>query len=238
MLALGNEIVELLQFDRPGCPYPAGSSASDLSFQHFAIVATGMAPAWQRLRTVAGWSAITRDAPQRLPKSSGGVVAFKFRDPEGHPLELLAFASADTPQKWRKTGGTDPCLGIDHSAISVADSAASSAFYDALGLAVSARTFNQGLEQEALDDVAEAQVEVTALSPTDPTPHVELLCYRVARHKPPVIARSNDIAATRLVLELCGPADMGRNCAPYSILDPDAHHLTIDHSAMNEREFP
>ena len=35
-LGLGGEVIELLQFDRPGRPYPAAGSASDLCFQHFA----------------------------------------------------------------------------------------------------------------------------------------------------------------------------------------------------------
>ena len=38
-LGLGSEIVELLQFDRPGRPYPPDTLASDLIFQHFAVVA-------------------------------------------------------------------------------------------------------------------------------------------------------------------------------------------------------
>jgi catechol 2,3-dioxygenase-like lactoylglutathione lyase family enzyme len=236
-LALGQEIVELLQFDCPGRPYPARSSACDLLFQHFAIVAADMPAAWQRLRGVKGWSSITRDEPQRLPKTSGGVTAFKFRDPEGHPLELLAFPAANTPSKWRGTGnrgmgnrGTGnnaTSLGIDHSAISIADTAVSIAFYQALNLRISARSFNQGPEQDMLDDVRGAQVEVTALSAPTPSPHVELLCYRGHSHKPPAI-RSNDIAATRLAFALCGPARAELDPIGYGILDPDGHHLVIE----------
>ena len=227
-LGLGQEIVELLQFDRPGQPYPAKSSASDLVFQHFAIVVADIGWAWQRLRAVGGWSAITRVAPQPLPKSSGGVTAFKFRDPEGHPLELLMFPAGNTPPKWRRANGNATSLGIDHSAFSVADTAISSAFYEGLGFQISARSFNRGPEQEALDDVPEARVEVTALTPTDSAPHIELLCYRSGPREAPVRHNSNDIAATRLVLELCNAADESRDSTPRRLLDPDAHYLTIE----------
>ncbi len=39
--------------------------------------------------------------PERLPARSGGVSAFKFRDPDGHPLELLAFPPEAVPPIWR-----------------------------------------------------------------------------------------------------------------------------------------
>jgi len=42
-LVLGDEIIELLEFARSGEPYPRHSRASDLIFQHFAIVASDMA---------------------------------------------------------------------------------------------------------------------------------------------------------------------------------------------------
>ena len=100
-LMLGHELVELLQFDRPGRLYPDAASASDLCFQHFAIVVADIGKAYQRLCSVDGWRAISTDGPQRLPASSGGVSAFKFRDPDGHPLELLAFPEGKSPARWR-----------------------------------------------------------------------------------------------------------------------------------------
>ncbi len=54
-----------------------------------------------RLCSVDGWTAISTDGPQRLPPSSGGVAAFKFRDPDGHPLELLAFPDRKWPAHWQ-----------------------------------------------------------------------------------------------------------------------------------------
>jgi hypothetical protein len=98
-LNLGREIIELVQFDLPGEPYPHASSSSDLVFQHFAIVVADMMRAVQRLSTIAGWTPISTGDPQHLPASSGGLIAFKFRDPEGHPLELLAFPG-DVRSNW------------------------------------------------------------------------------------------------------------------------------------------
>jgi catechol 2,3-dioxygenase-like lactoylglutathione lyase family enzyme len=226
-LGLGREIIELVQFDVPGEPYPRASSAFDLMFQHFAIVAADMPRAFQRLSTVTGWTPISRNGPQRLPESSGGVTAFKFRDPEGHPLELLAF-----PDGANSNGPAAPpnetCLGIDHSAIVVCDSAASIAFYQNLGLGVSARSFNYGPAQERLDDVPGAQVEVTALTPQRSTPHLELLCYRGIRQRPNAVRRSNDIASTRLVFELCRASSAADGAiGARSMRDPDGHVFLI-----------
>jgi catechol 2,3-dioxygenase-like lactoylglutathione lyase family enzyme len=171
-IALGDEIIELLQFDRPGRPYPDRAVSSDLYFQHFAIVVADIQLAYQRLLSAGGWTAISADGPQRLPVSSGGVTAFKFRDPDGHPLELLAFPDGQLPRHWQARSSGNLFLGIDHSAISVANSAASIAFYEALGLRVAARSLNRGPGQELLDAVLHAQVEVTALEPEQAAPHL------------------------------------------------------------------
>jgi catechol 2,3-dioxygenase-like lactoylglutathione lyase family enzyme len=227
-LGLGQQSIELLQFDRRGRPYPEASSSSDLVFQHFALVVADMHLAYQRLETVGGWSAITSGGPQRLPGSSGGVTAFKFRDPDGHPLELLAFLAETAPLRWRTASGDHSCLGIDHSAIGVSDTARSIAFYEALGLRLSTRSVNRGAEQARLDGLKEPVVEVTALVPRIATPHLEMLYYRsVARgHRNDL--QNNDAAATRLVLETSGRSrivtgdDIER-----SVVDPDGHHLLI-----------
>jgi catechol 2,3-dioxygenase-like lactoylglutathione lyase family enzyme len=231
-VGLGREIVELVQFDRPGRLYPDGASASDLCFQHFAIVVTDMALAYRRLCSASGWTAISIDGPQRLPLSSGGVAAFKFRDPDGHPLELLAFPDGKSPARWRARSKDRLALGIDHSAIGVADSTRSIAFYEALGLRVAARSLNAGYEQERLDGVSHPEVEVTALAPCRATPHVELLCYRSAPHQGKTDLRSSDVAATRLIFEV----DRGVSENPanrQSLIDPDGHHLVIVGSARN-----
>jgi catechol 2,3-dioxygenase-like lactoylglutathione lyase family enzyme len=131
-LRLGQQEIELAGIQPPGRHYPRGLSEQSLLFQHFAIVASNMATAYARLSAYGGWTTISTDGPQSLPASSGGVTALKFRDPEGHPLELIAFPPDDTPAKWQRSS-TAECLGIDHSAISVAVTERSVKFYERLG---------------------------------------------------------------------------------------------------------
>jgi catechol 2,3-dioxygenase-like lactoylglutathione lyase family enzyme len=225
-LRLGGETVELVAYAEPGRPYPPDSASYDLWFQHFAMVVAPMRDAYARLRAAGGWTAISTNGPQRLPESSGGVTAFKFRDPEGHPLELLEFPPDKVPPAWQGRHGGGPCLGIDHSAIGVADTVTSVRFYEALGFTVAARSLNQGAEQERLDDAPGAVVEVTALSiPGAPGPHLELLGYRhpVGRPAPPM--RESDVAKTRLVLE--ADRTPGQGPLPLSLRDPDGHGLVL-----------
>lgn len=94
LLRNGEQQVALDEFEPPGRPYPAGSDASSLSFQHLALVVDDTRPADARLRDVAP---ISVAGPQHLPPRSGDVRAFKFRDPGGHPLELLQFSRTDVP---------------------------------------------------------------------------------------------------------------------------------------------
>jgi catechol 2,3-dioxygenase-like lactoylglutathione lyase family enzyme len=206
-LRLGEETIELLAFTPSGAPYPADVGCNDPRFQHIAIVVADMETAYLRLRTCEGWTAITRPGPQRLPAGSGAVTAFKFRDPEGHPLELIAFPPDKVPPRWREAPHRHgPCLGIDHSAIVVSGTARSAAFYQrGLGFSVVGGSLNRGREQEQFDAVPGAVVEVTALNPrAENSPHLELLCYRSPRpaRSGPAALRSNDIAATRLTLEV------------------------------------
>lgn len=227
-LELGSQRIELLQFALPGRPYPAGTLASDLLFQHCAVVVRDMDDALRRLSAAGGWTAISEHGPQRLPASSGGVTAFKFRDPEGHPLELLAFPAARLPAHWRQAPGSDPCIGIDHTAISVSDGARSVAFYQGLGLRVASTSTNTGAEQARLDGLAEPHVEVTALAAEQATPHLELLCYRRTQPGAPAAVRNSDIAATRLLWQARSVPGT-RSCAgdPQALADPDGHRLLI-----------
>ncbi len=226
-LALGNEIVELLEFDRPGHPYPETSS-SDLTFQHLAIVVRNVDAAYARLSRLQRWAPISLHGPERLPEASGGVAAFKFRDPEGHPLELLAFPEARLPTNWQQRDRNELWLGIDHSAISVADTDKSVAFYEGLGLRVASRTINRGKAQAGLDALCEPQVEVTALRPPHIWPHVELLCYWPPAPDPAMSTASNDISATRLVFQCSGPSrDRQHDRVGTSECDPDGHRLLL-----------
>ena len=236
-LALGHEIVELLQFDSPGRPYPAAALSSDLCFQHFAIVVADMALAYRQLCSVDGWTAISTAGPQLLPPSSGGVTAFKFRDPDGHPLELLAFDDGKSPVHWKARPKDDLFLGIDHSAISVSDSIRSIAFYEALGLRVASRSLNSGDAQARLDGIPAPQVEVTALAPPQATPHLELLCYRPATRDRKIAVRNNDVAATRLIFAL-DPASAEDPARRQTLIDPDGHHLVIVGPILNQASSP
>ncbi|HKW53704.1 MAG TPA: VOC family protein [Stellaceae bacterium] len=247
LLRLGRQEVELVAFAAPGEPYPAEVAGNDLAFQHMAIVVSDMQAAYARLREKGGWTPITRPEPQRLPASSGGVAAFKFRDPEGHPLELLEFPAGSVPPAWQGAAEAGPCLGIDHSAISVRDTARSVAFYERLGFAVTAWSLNRGIEQERLDGVPGAVVEVTALGyPGAVPPHLELLSYRIPAPRPAARLRSNDVAATRLVLEVDELPELARRLESASaavvssgvvsndrgrravlLRDPDGHALCL-----------
>ena len=162
-LRLGEQNVSLMAIEPAGRIYPAGIPRWSPLFQRIAIVVADMNRVFARLSSIAGRTGISTAGPQLLPLSSGGVTAFKFRDPEGHPLELIAFPEGTGPDQWQKELNEN-CRGIDHSAISVSHSARSIAFYEALGLHRSGGSENCGPEQSKLDDVPDAVVEVTALS--------------------------------------------------------------------------
>ena len=227
-LTLGATLVELIEFDLPGRPYMPRLSPFDNEFQHLAIVVSDMGRAFEQLRGAKGWSAISSSGPQRLPDSSGAVTAYKFRDPDGHPLELLSFPEGKVPAYWQARPGAGTFLGIDHSAMSVSDTARSIAFYQSLGLQIAARTLNHGVEQQLLDGIREPVVEVVALAPSRPSPHVELLRYRNASGPRTVSIQSNDMSATRLIFHSEAPASLAiGEESEFLILDPDGHHLQI-----------
>lgn len=110
-MRLGREEIALVEFAAPGRAYPPDSRSNDLWFQHLAIVVSDMPAAYAALEAHAAdgasaankdaappWCPISRCGPQTLPSSSGGVQAFKFRDPDGHPLELLWFPTGKRPR--------------------------------------------------------------------------------------------------------------------------------------------
>ena len=222
-LSLGRQIIEILQFDTLGRPYLEPLSPLDNSFQHFALVVSDMDGAWRRLAALSGWTAMTTGGPQRLPPRSGNVQAFKFRDPEGHPLEFLEFPADSRPAYW-SSQSSDLFLGIDHSALSVADVEASMDFYRRLGLRVAARTLNHGPEQERLDGIPDPRVDVIALEPPTDTPHVELLHYRTTELRHPVTFHSNDLAATRLVMRT---EHIDEKTQGALLRDPDGHLIEL-----------
>jgi catechol 2,3-dioxygenase-like lactoylglutathione lyase family enzyme len=207
-LRLGTECVRLVSAPDVA-PYPADGRANDLLFQHLAIVVADMDAAYARLNTLHGWSAIS-PGPQTLPPESGAVRACKFRDPCGHPLELLWFPPGHGA-RWAVRPGL--FLGIDHTAISVSDAEASVAFYGALGFRVAGRTDNHGPAQDRLDDLPDARVAVTSLRPdADGGIGIELLCYRVGGRA----ASGLSLAADWIVLSGGGT---------HTLTDPDGHRV-------------
>jgi len=205
LLRLGREQIELLEFtDMAGRPYPPDSTSTDLWFQHMAIIVSDMAEAHRRVVRNRHFRPISRNGPVRLPDSSGGVTAFKFRDRDGHPLELLAFPEGQVPPAWRDANGAGPLLGVDHTAISVSHSAVSAEFFRSVfGFSAGALTENSGPEQDDLDDVAGVHVTVTRLAQDLPAPRLELLRYHAGARRPiPPDTASNDILATHAVVRV------------------------------------
>lgn len=207
-MRLGESRVDLDLFDRPGDPYPADATACDLIFQHLALVTDDADAAWRRACD-AGARPISRGGPVTLPRSAGGATAVKFRDPEGHPLEFLQFPPGINP-KWPGTG----IMGVDHTALCVANVSASQRFYQVQGLREGGRSLNHGPTQAALDGLKGVEVDVVPLNPPLTPPHLELLGYRRPMGKTSKAPMANDIAATRIVWR----ADR------YALLrDPDGH---------------
>ena len=233
-MRLGRQEVEFVRFDPPGRAYPNDSTSTDLWFQHIAIAVSDIGEAYARAMA-AGGHAITEGGPQTLPPNTGSVTAFKFRDPEGHPLELLAFPPGVGEEAWQAKGAAVPFLGIDHTAIAVSDIVRSRAFYEGLGFRVKPGSENAGPGQQRLDAVAADRVAVVPLVLPQVPPHLELLGYEVGSRRPmPPGTRVADLWATRVIIE--GKAipeeDARTTLRPdrtRSVLigDPDGHALVV-----------
>ena len=204
-MRLGEQILVLTQYLAPsdGRPIPVDSHSNDLWFQHFAIVVTDMDEAYDHVRRHK--TRFISTGPQTLPKSNrpaAGVMAFKFLDPDGHPLELLWFPPGKGDPRWHRP--TDSLfIGIDHTALGVSDTDESLRFYrDLLGLKAVGGSLNVGTEQEHLDNVFGARVRVTALRPSQEPPGIEFLEYETPTGGRPMPAdvRTNDIVHWQTVL--------------------------------------
>lgn len=203
-LKLGDEFIELVEYESPrGQPMPADSRSNDRWFQHIVIIVSDMEKAHAHLHEKMVRHA-SKD-PQRLPdwnKNAAGIKAFYFRDPDGHFLEILEFPPDKGNPKWHRhdaangsTGEKPLFLGVDHTAIVVADTDASLSFYrDALGFKVVGGSENYGVEQEALNNVPGAHLRITTLRAAR-GPAVEFLQYVQPKDGRPYPddARTNDI---------------------------------------------
>jgi len=207
-LRLGAEEIELVEFLAPeSAPFPAGTRSNDRWFQHIAIVVADMPAAYGRLLARHVRHAST--APQRLPDwnpNAGGIEAFYFRDPDGHHLEVIHFPAGKGDPRWQQPAGK-LFLGIDHTAIVVADSERSFGFYrDALGLRIAGGADNYGPEQEHLNNVFGAHLRITALRAPG-GPGVEFLEYLAPTDgRPlPADARPSDLVTWRTTVAVDDP---------------------------------
>ena len=252
-LRLGGEAIELQEYLTPrGRPIPVDSRSHDRWFQHVAIIVSDIDRAYARLREHRVEHA--SPAPQRLPDwnvNAGGIRAFYFKDPDGHPLEILWFPEGKGDPNWHRPSDR-LFLGIDHTAIVVSDTAQSLRCYrDTLGLRVAGESENYGPEQERLNNVFGARLRITALlAPAGPG--VEFLEYLTPRDGRPVPAdaRANDLAHWQTALvsrdaEAMAHAIRGSACIALSpgvvplpdrtlgfakallIRDPDGHALAV-----------
>jgi catechol 2,3-dioxygenase-like lactoylglutathione lyase family enzyme len=224
-LALGSETLELTEFLAPrGRPIPDDIRANDHVFQHVAVIVSDMDAAYQRLRRFNVTHAST--GPQRLPdwnRNAGGIQAFYFRDPDGHFLEILAFPPGKGDDRWHRTDRL--FLGIDHTAIVVADTDASLALYrDVLGLRVAGMSENFDTEQEHLNNVFGARLRITTLR-APAGPGIELLEYLAPRdgRPSPLDLKANDLAHWQTTIVLASPAsvvDLAAKRPPFSLVSP------------------
>ncbi len=251
-LRLGDESLELMQFLAPeGRAYPTDARSNDRSFQHVAIIVSDMAKAFARLREHN--VRFASSGPQLLPawnSKAAGIEAFYFKDPDGHPLEILHFPDGKGAAKWHRTDRL--FLGIDHTAIVVGATAISSAFYgNALGMTKTGESENYGTEQEHLNNVFGARLRITAMR-LPSGPGVEFLEYlapaggrlagpdRQATDLAAVttVFVSDDAAGDAAALQSAGYAwvspgaielhDRALGCAKMAtVQDPDGHFIRI-----------
>lgn len=230
VMRLGNEEIALVQFAAPGRPYAVNSRSNDLWFQHLAIVVSDMDAAYARLSANGAWQPISTGGPQTLPPSNGAVRAFKFRDPDGHPLELLWLPPGRGRSVWhepQRSANAALFLGIDHSALSVASTRRSLAFYGSLGMLRAEQSTNRGPAQARLDGLADARVRVTGLRPDSAAgPGLELLAYRPpgrAIGPASITDLSTDwVTVAALPIRVRAATAV---IAPRAIADPDGHRL-------------
>jgi catechol 2,3-dioxygenase-like lactoylglutathione lyase family enzyme len=260
-LQLGEEQLELSQVldpgpHRPGRPVPADSRSNDLWFQHICLVVRemdGVAPALEAQIRSGALRPIST-TPQRLPDwntSAAGIVAFKFHDPDGHPLELLQFPPDKGDARWHQPGEA-AVLGVDHSAIGISDPQRAGRFYgDLLGLGHGGGGTNHGPEQDQLDGLQGTAVQIDAWRPPQGM-GIESLAYRSPAGGRPMPAdfafqdlshwqlrlEMSDLEAIAACVVACGGSlisdgviALGDSLPPWrqglQVADPDGHRLQL-----------
>jgi catechol 2,3-dioxygenase-like lactoylglutathione lyase family enzyme len=197
-LKLGEQVVELTQYISPptGRPIPVPSYSNDAWFEHMAIVVSDMDAAYKILQenNVQQISAYPITIPQTNP-GAAGIKAVKFRDPEGHDLELLHYPPGKGEPSFQKPTNK-LFLGLSHTAMTVGNTEQGVTFYrDVLGLEVGGFTFNTGVTQEVLDALFNDTCRVTEMETLSAPPHIEFLEYKTPPGGRPMPAdtMANDI---------------------------------------------
>ncbi len=186
-----------------GKPIPPDSQSNDLWFQHLAIVVSDMDRAYAHLQTFS--IEFISTSPQTIPpgnKDAAYIQSFKFKDPDRHPLELIWFPPDKGQEKWHENSD-QLFLGIDHTAIAIANTEQSLSFYrDVLGMEVDGGSFNWRETQARMDGLPDAMVKITALRPSQGGLGIELLDYiQPADGRPmPSDLKSDDIAYVQVEL--------------------------------------
>jgi catechol 2,3-dioxygenase-like lactoylglutathione lyase family enzyme len=227
-----------------GRDYPADTRSNDRWFQHIAIITSDMDRAYARLRR-HGVEQVS-SGPQTLPDwnpAAGGIRAFYFRDPDGHPLEVLQFPPGKGASRWHRPADPDRLfLGIDHTAIVVADTERSLAFYrDLLGFAIGGWSENWGPEQERLNAVFGARLRITGLRLPE-GPAIEFLEYLAPGDgRPlPTDVRANDLVHWQTTIRAERLDELGRGVlaldlpwvSPGPIAVPAEEGLTFDRGLL------
>lgn len=254
-LLLGCEQLQVWGWPPNACaPYPEVWGGNDRWFQHICLVTDNLSS------QVAGLEAdhlgVISSAPQILPKwnqAAADIRAFKFKDPDGHPLELLQFPADKGDPRWHQDQQEDGRpKGFDHSAISISDTDASLAFYrDILGFHVKGQCMNSGIEQDQMDGLSDTRVAITAIGPAVGPMGVEFLNYQSPlggrdRNSP----QWSDLCDRKLLLRASNLQDLHQQLQPhqaqnncsellalerslfgaaygFTVRDPDAHGLVI-----------
>lgn len=230
LLRLGKEQLELWEWKHHDgasvevVEIPTDSRSTDLWFQHICVVTTDIHQAYPHARAVGG-DPISQ-AIQTLPEwnvGAAGIQAVKFADPLGHALELLQFPEDKGDRRWHrdrasKIDTTSGNIGMDHSAIGISDTAQSIRFYtELLGFTLAGGGWNYGIEQDRLDGVSEARVQITSLRPQQGGLGIEFLNYQDPKNgRQREHAACNDLCEWRIIVE---------------VSDIDGHHQMIKRSA-------
>lgn len=165
-LQLGEELVDLIDYLTAGGRSIAETQQSnDLNFQHIAIVVSNMEQAYNKLQEYNVEFVSTN--PQTIPVSNipaAGIKAFYFHDNDKHTLELICFPKGKGNVKWQQASNKI-FLGIDHTAIGISNTDKSLLFWTQnLSLIKKGESHNTGTEQAHLNNVKNADVQITGLT--------------------------------------------------------------------------